>query len=217
MFSRSGRFVDGKQHGHWLTRCADGRVIYLEYDNGTQVHYGCDNNNVIFDWQPCDATDVRFLEIKKGALDVTVCPAPHHSPPRPLRAPCPPVCPRRRKSWRSCTRSRRAPSQSAPLRARNSHMPSEYGADELYELLRRLLLLFRLLFAAHALTCMLRIIIDTPGTCVLVCLRVDGLCYKRRALRAVPCRACIGCVRRHSLGTCTQARVAATISLGRRR
>jgi hypothetical protein len=96
-------------------------------------------------------------------------------------------------------------------------MLSEYGADELYELLRRLLLLFRLLFAAHALTCMLRIIIDTPGTCVLVCLRVDGLCYKRRALRAVPCRACIGCVRRHSLGTCTQARVAATISLGRRR
>ena len=83
----SGRFVDGKEHGHWLTRHATGYMGYIEYHNGFRRRAGVEyvNGTRIFDGQPGDATDVIFLELKRGALDVEVCPRAALAPSIPDR------------------------------------------------------------------------------------------------------------------------------------
>ena len=86
--TRSGRCADGRQHGHWLGRWADGTMRYFEHD--TTLRNGCTmrhlavelmNGTFFFDGQPCAATDARFLELKLGALDVEVYPALRRAPP----------------------------------------------------------------------------------------------------------------------------------------
>ena len=68
----SGGFVDGKEHGHWLTRHNSGYMEYIEYHNGLRRRAGVEyrNGTLIFDGQPGE-----FLELKRGALDAAVCPA----------------------------------------------------------------------------------------------------------------------------------------------
>ena len=108
----SGGFVDGKEHGHWLTRHPSGYMEYIEYHNGLRRRAGVEyrNGTLIFDGQPGE-----FLELKRGALDVEVCPRaalrsihPRLLPARGLRFA------RRLKSWRPCARSS-ARSRRAPL------------------------------------------------------------------------------------------------------
>jgi hypothetical protein len=85
----SGRCLGGRKHGHWLTRWADGTLGYVEYDKGTCRHGAGERTDgtLTFDRQPCDATDVRFLELKRRTLDVAVCPdPPRRTPPHPLPA-----------------------------------------------------------------------------------------------------------------------------------
>ena len=76
----SGGFVDGKEHGHWLTRHPSGYMEYIEYHNGLRRRAGVEyrNGTLIFDGQPGE-----FLELKRGALDVEVCPRPHSAPSIP--------------------------------------------------------------------------------------------------------------------------------------
>ena len=73
----SGRWADGKRHGHWLSRWARGTMVYAEYSMGNWLHSAVEDThgNLTFDGQPCDATDAQFLELKRGALDAAVCPA----------------------------------------------------------------------------------------------------------------------------------------------
>jgi hypothetical protein len=72
----SGRWADGKRHGHWLSRWARGTMVYAEYSMGNWLHSAVEDThgNLTFDGQPCDATDALFLELKRGALDAAVCP-----------------------------------------------------------------------------------------------------------------------------------------------
>ncbi len=127
----SGLCADGKRHGHWLVRSASGTMRYHKYDDGTARHEAVENINgtLSFDRQQCDATDARFMELRRLALDVAVGPAPlTRTRPRAMPAHG------RRFVPAGSSRGRREqdrgapPFQSATMHARRSHGLYEHGA-----------------------------------------------------------------------------------------
>jgi hypothetical protein len=126
----SGLCADGKRHGHWLVRSANGTMGYHKYDDGTAQHEAVENINgtLSFDRQRCDATDARFMELRRLALDVAVGPAPRRTHPRAMPAHARRFVPAG-SSRGGREQDRGAPPfQSATMHARRRHGLYEHGA-----------------------------------------------------------------------------------------